>query len=43
MTWTLTFTKVEDDRSFGSLAPSQVNPLRRFPSPGAFAALIRKD
>jgi hypothetical protein len=43
MTWTLTITKVEDDRSLGSLAPSQETPLPRFPSPGAFAGLIRKD
>lgn len=42
MTWTLTITKVEADRSFGTLAPSQMNPTPAFPLPGANAALISK-
>jgi len=42
MTWTLTITKVEADRSFGNLEPSQVNPTRAFPLRGAKAALIPK-
>ena len=42
MTWTLTITKVEADRSFGNLEPSQVNPMPAFPLRGANAALIPK-
>ncbi len=41
-TWTLTITKVEADRSFGSLEPSRVNPTPAFPLRGANAALIPK-
>jgi hypothetical protein len=41
-TWTLTISKVEDDTSTGSLAPSQENPPLPFPRWGSFAALISK-
>jgi hypothetical protein len=40
MTWTLTITKVEPDRSLGALEPSQPSPTPAFPSRGAFATLI---
>ena len=42
MTWTLTITRVEADRSFGSLEPVRENPTPAFPGPGANAALIQK-
>jgi hypothetical protein len=42
MTWTLTITNVETDRSTGTLAPSQQNPLPAFPRQGSYAALIPK-
>ena len=43
MTWVLTITKVETDRSVGSLEPTHVSPALRFPTPGSYAALIRKN
>jgi hypothetical protein len=42
LTWTLTITRVEADRSFGSLEPVRENPTPAFPGPGANAALIQK-
>jgi hypothetical protein len=39
-TWTLTITKVEDDRSEGTLVPSQEDRPLPFPRSGSFAALI---
>ena len=39
-TWTLTITKVEADRSTGTLEPSRVNPTPKFPLRGTNAAFI---
>jgi hypothetical protein len=41
-TWTLTITSVKDDRSEGTLVPSQETPKLPFPVWGAYAALIEK-
>jgi len=41
MNWTLTITEVQDDRSNGTLEPSQASPLPWFPQSGTYAALVR--
>jgi hypothetical protein len=42
MTWTLTLTKVEADRSMGTLEPARTDPTPVFPRQGWNATLIPK-